>query len=413
MNSHFTHTFFTANRRKLREMLDGKQPIVISAHGTLQRTADTSYPFQQESNFWYLTGVNEPDAVLVITENDDYLILPSISHTKAIFDGAPDAQAIKARSGVRTVFDRKSGLERLHTDISQSRSMYTLMPRRSRDAHSGIYANPAGARLLQALRRKHGAIETHDIRRQLARLRMIKQPEEIETIKRAVSITCETLDELRNFQTLGTFRSEYSLEAAITHGFRSRGAQGHAYDPIIASGAHATTLHYVTNSGALHATDLVVVDVGAEVEHYAADITRTLIQGEPSPRQRAVIDEVRGVQAAATELLKPGVFMRDYEKAVEMHMGKALQRLKLISNPNDSTEIRKYYPHATSHFIGLDVHDAGDYTTPLEENITLTCEPGIYIPEEGIGVRLEDDILITKSGNQNLSEHCSYEAYTL
>jgi Xaa-Pro aminopeptidase len=156
-----------------------------------------------------------------------------------------------------------------------------------------------------------------------------------------------------------------------------------------------------------------VVDVGAEVECYAADITRTLSLQPPSDRQQAVLDAVKDVQQAAAAFLQPGVDLKTYENYVATQMGRALVRLGLATNPDDRAALRRYYPHATSHFLGLDVHDVGDYSAPLEPGMVLTCEPGIYIPEEGIGVRLEDDLLVTKTGTQNLSGDCAYDAYVL
>lgn len=413
MDSCFTNNFFTQNRRTVRQQLPDGYPIVLSANGVIQRTADTSYPFQQESNFWYLTGIDEPDVVLVMTKTDEYLIVPHHTASKIIFDGAPDARALTDRSGIALVLSGKAGWERLHADVARTQHLHTILPAPRRDAHSGIFSNPAGRQCIERLRRRHSGIELHDISSLLATCRVQKQPEELLAIERAVNITCATLRDVRKPENFASYTHEYAIEAAVTHGFRSRGASGHAYGPIIASGRHATTLHYVANAGQIDSRDCIVVDVGAEVEHYAADITRTLMLTKPSPRQQAVLMAVRDVQVAALALLKPGTDMRSMERDVVLHMGKALQRLKLIDNPTDYAAIRRYYPHATSHFIGLDVHDVGDYSKPLEENMVLTCEPGIYIPEEGIGVRLEDDVLITATGHRNLSSDCSYEAYPL
>jgi Xaa-Pro aminopeptidase len=272
-----------------------------------------------------------------------------------------------------------------------------------------LYVNPARKRLVEKLKRMHPKLQLQDTRNQLASLRVIKQPEEVAVIQKAVNITAGTLTALSDAP--GRYKHEFELEAAITSEFRRRGAAGHAYTPIVASGSHATTLHYVDNSDILQKDGLIVVDVGAEVENYAADITRTLCFGSPTARQQSVIDAVKDVQDHALSLLKPGASMRDYERNVVSVMGEALVRLGLITNPNDMAAIRHYYPHATSHFLGLDVHDVGDYSQELRAGMVLTCEPGIYIPEEGIGVRIEDDVLITDSGHTNLSADCSRECF--
>jgi Xaa-Pro aminopeptidase len=172
-------------------------------------------------------------------------------------------------------------------------------------------------------------------------------------------------------------------------------------------------LHYTANNGKIDRNHLVVVDVGAEVENYAADITRTLCVSEPTKRQAEVLAAVRTVQQEALATLKAGILLKDYEQTVTRAMGKALVQLGLSKDKDDYVTLRRYYPHATSHFLGLDVHDVGDYMSVLEPNMVVTCEPGIYIPEEGIGVRLEDDVIITDSGVKNLSADCSYDAYVL
>ncbi len=170
----------------------------------------------------------------------------------------------------------------------------------------------------------------------------------------------------------------------------------------MANGQRAVTLHNVENNGSLDGAETTVLDVGAEVCHYAADITRTVMAKKPSQRQQAVYDAVLDVQEFALGMLKPGTVLKEYEQKVEHYMGEKLTALGLIDDTSHEA-VRKYYPHATSHFLGLDVHDVGDYTLPLEPGMVLTCEPGIYIPEEGIGVRIEDDILITENGHKVLS----------
>jgi Xaa-Pro aminopeptidase len=201
---------------------------------------------------------------------------------------------------------------------------------------------------------------------------------------------------------LSKYEYEYQLEADISRGFRTRGASGHAFEPIVAGGVRACTLHNVANNSALAANELIVLDVGAEVEHYAADITRTVNPGSSSPRQLAVLDAVQDAQNYAAGLMKPGILLGDYEQRVEHYIGKKLQELGLIKAIT-STAVRHYYPHASSHFMGLNVHDAGDYSQPLQPGMVLTVEPGIYITEEAIGVRIEDDVLITVDGARMLS----------
>jgi Xaa-Pro aminopeptidase len=414
MTSHFTKDFFIGNRTKLFADLQVINPLVIvAAHSTLQRSADTTYPFSQDRNFWYLTGCNEPDVVCVMTADEAYFILPQDNQTRDIFDGAISTTALGEISGIQTVYSAREGWSRLKTMLAKQHDVFTCLPSSSYVSHYGLCTNPSRRRLLEKLRRLQPKLDVQDLRPYCAKHRMIKQPAEIAALREAVRITTESLDALRRSSSLETITSEMMLEAAITYEFRSRGAAGHGYTPIVASGKNATTLHYVDNASSLNDGDCVVVDVGAEVENYSADITRVLKKTPLTARQQAVLDAVIDVQRYGCSLLKPGVRMRDFETKIAERMGQRLVGLGLLAQPNDRAGIRRYYPHATSHFLGLDVHDAGDYAVPLQAGMVLTCEPGIYIPEEGIGMRIEDDILITSTGNENLSGRCSYEPHEL
>ncbi|PID30559.1 hypothetical protein CSA80_01175 [Candidatus Saccharibacteria bacterium] len=413
MKNLFSAEFFSQNRAALRSKLPENAVLVLTAHGLLQRSADTTIPFSQDKNFWYATGLADPDLVLVMTPSKSYIILPEISAVRALFDGAVDATAAQKRSGVDDVLPAKEGWNQLQSDVHKNTPLVTCLPASNYDQEFGYYRNPARRRLATRLRRMFPGMPLGDAREAFARLRAVKQPAEVAALEQAVRITTSTLDHVRRQSVMAQFAYEYELEAAITHGFRRQGARGHAYDPIVAGGKNAATIHYTANEAPLHNGDLLVVDVGAEFEQYAADITRVIAVGKPSQRQLDVLAAVRDVQQLALSLLRPGIFLRDYEREVALAMGKALQDLKLTSNPSDMAVIRRYYPYATSHFLGLDAHDTGFYNEPLAENMVVTCEPGIHIPEENIGVRLEDDILITKNGVRNLSEHCSYDAYVL
>lgn len=402
MKPKLTESFFTDNRTRMRERLKNKLPIIIAGNGLLQRTSDNTLPFVQDSNLWYLTGVDTPDVVLVLAEHEEFLVVPGRSAVREAFDGATDTTTLMQRSGITTILDEVAGWKRISALLSITQQASYLKPLPVYDVRHGFYANPARRRIADKLRRVQPKLVLFDCRSDFAALRCIKQPVEIACIEQAVTITKDTLTEVTAQNAFTSMRHEYELEAAITGGFRRRGAHGHAYNPIVASGKHATTLHYSDNNGQIGQHDFIVVDVGADVEHYAADITRTLIQSTPSPRQQAVYDAVQRLQQQALEILRPGILMRDYEHTMEGFMGIELKQLGLITTANDHRSIRHYYPHSTSHFLGLDVHDVGDYTQPLTPNMVLTCEPGIYIPEEGIGVRIEDDIVITEAGNRVL-----------
>jgi len=403
MSERFSSEFFAGNRARLRELFTGTAPIVITAAGLLQRAADSAYAFQQDANFWYLTGIDEPDVVLVMDKDKEYLILPELSDYQDIFDGGIDTLALARVSGVEDVVDHKEGWRRLKIRIKKTQHLATVGALPVYLDLYGMYTNPARRQLIRAIKAINPTIELLDLKSHLARLRMLKQPAELEVLQAAINITAVTLKEITVPARLKKYDYEYQMEADITQGFRSRGATGHAFTPIVAGGVRATTIHSITNNAALAVNDLVIIDVGAELGHYAADITRTIsLSSKPSRRQQAVYAAVAEVQDFALELLKPGTIMKDYETKIEHFMGEKLRELGLIKTINRE-KVRRYFPHATSHFLGLDPHDAGDYELPLEPGVVLTVEPGIYIPEERLGVRLEDDVLITQRGTQVLS----------
>lgn len=400
MKDIFTSEFFINNRRAILKSANAKL-IVLAANGALQRSADTTFPFRQDSNFWYLTGVEEPDFVLVVTADEEYLIEPKRSEHRDLWDGAINFDHIKSRSGIDEIYDYHKGWNKLDKQIKQFKKVHTIAPAESYFEHFGFYANPARGVLLGFIE-KHRQVQVVDIRKALARLRQIKQPAEIEAIQKAIDITLDSLGRVK--KKITSYKTENEIVADISRDFLRAGIKGHAYSPIVAFGRNATTIHYVDNNSGLEKSGLVLLDVGAEVDNYSADITRTFSLGKPSKREKEVYGAVSSVKDFASKNLKPGIKMRQFEKQVDTYMGKQLKKLGLISDASDKKGIKKYYPHLVSHFLGLDTHDAADYDMPLEPGMVLTIEPGIYIPEEGIGIRLEDDMLITEKGCINLSQ---------
>lgn len=406
MKSYFSKQFFAGNRQKLRQLFTGTAPIVVPANGLLQRGGDSSFPFEQDANFWYLTGIDDPDILLVMDRDEEYLIVPARSGSREVFDGSVDYSEIKLRSGIRKVYDDKEGWEYLSERLKKVRHVATLPVPPAYVEHFGLYTNPARASLAGRLKDHRPDIELIDISKQLIHMRMVKQPQELKAMQAAIDVTIDSMGKSLTLNKLSKYKSEFEVEAEISRNFRLSGASGHAYEPIVAGGNNACTLHYVANNDRLSKNDLVLLDVGAQVEHYAADISRTLSLSKPTKRQQAVHAAVLEVQQYALAHLQPGALIKDYELAVEKFMGEKLKELGLIKTINRKN-VRKFYPHATSHFLGLNVHDVGDYQQPLEPGMVLTCEPGIYIPAEGIGVRVEDDVLITKKGNKVLSDRLS------
>jgi Xaa-Pro aminopeptidase len=403
--SYFDTSFFVANRRALQKRCQAGVPIVLTANGLLQRGADSTFNFSQDANFWYVTGIDEPDVTLVMDGDDEFLMVPDRESTREAFDGAVDNHILSVRSGVAKVVDEATGWKRLDSLLEKHGKVLTPAAAPQYLQDHGIYTNPSRARLLEHMQQHVPEVQILDIRAELAHMRMVKQPQELAALRAAINITSDTLNELLTKQQILTYEHEYQLEADVFRGFRQAGATGHSFEPIVAGGKNACTLHNVANRDALAPNTLVVCDVGAEVEHYAADITRTVAYGKPTARQKAVYQAVAEVQAQALTMLKPGTLLRDYEDKVALAVGRQLKALGLIKRLEKGA-VRKYFPHSTSHYLGLNVHDVGDYTRPLEPGVVLTCEPGIYIPEEGIGVRIEDDVLITEKGNEVLSAAC-------
>lgn len=403
MSDLFTSNFFAGNRERLRQLFTGTAPIVMTANGLLQRASDEAYPFKQDASFWYLTGCDDPDVLLVMDKQKEYLIVPNRGTVKRAFDGAVNLDTLRKKSGIEEIVDEKEGWRRLEKRLKKVKNVATLAANPRYIEHFGIYSNPARAELIQRIKSSNADIELLDLRPHLMRMRMVKQQREIAALQRAIDITIDSIKEVIRPSRYAKYKFEYEIEADLSRSFRRHGAAGHAFTPIVASGPRACTLHNVTNEGRLHRDDLLTMDIGAEFDHYSADITRTYSLGaEMSRRQQAVYDAVKEAQDYAFSLLKPGVLMREYEQQVETFMGEKLRELNLIKTINRDS-VREFFPHATSHFLGLDTHDAGDYDHSLEPGVVMTVEPGIYIPAQGIGIRIEDDVLITETGIKNIS----------
>jgi Xaa-Pro aminopeptidase len=401
MKPHFNSDFFRQNRHKLRTLFTGKAPIVLTANGLLQRNGDAEYLFRQDSSFWYLTGIDMPGVILVMDKAREYLIVPERDSVVEVFDGRTDLEALERASGIKEILSEKDGWKRLSARMKKVQHVATLAPPPAYVERFGLFTNPARARMVTRLKEANSELELLDLRTHLARMRAVKQPIEIEAIQKAIDITIATVKDMT--RKLSKYEFEYEIEADITQGFRKRGAMGHAYFPIVASGKNTCTLHYAANNAPLEAARLIYVDLGAEFDHYAADITRTYFLKPPTKREAKVYQSVLEAQEFAKGLLKPGVLIREYESKVEHFMGEKLRELGLIKTI-EKQAVRTYFPHATSHSLGLDAHDAIDYDRPLEPGAVLTIEPGIYIPEEGIGIRVEDDIVLTEDGVRVLSE---------
>jgi Xaa-Pro aminopeptidase len=405
MDNAFGSDFFGGNREKLRQLFTGTAPIVLTANGLLQKAGDETYTFQQDGSFWYLTGVDDPDVILVMDKGREYLIVPTRDAVIEAFDGAIDVAEMSRRSGIKEILNEKEGWKQLESRVKKVQHVATLAANPAYIEFMGMYTNPARRALIKRLKSVNPEVELLDLRQHLSRMRMVKQQIEIDAIQRAIDITIDSIKETMRSSRLIKYAYEYEIEAELTRGFRRRGAEGHAFSPVVAGGKNACTMHHMRNDGPLASDELVLLDVGASYSHYASDIARTYsLNDKPSRRQQQVYEAVCEAQDYAYSLLKPGVILNEYEKDVEAFIGEKLRELGLIKTiTRETVRDSGFFPHRTSHFLGIDTHDAGDYDAPLKPGVVLVAEPGIYIPAEGIGVRIEDDLLITEDGIQVLS----------
>lgn len=385
---------FTQRRGDLRDVLN-KSIITLTAHTLMQRTNDAHYLFDQEANFWYLTGIDAPDWKLLMIGTDEWLVAPQIDDIHHVFDGSLSREDASITSGITHVIDIKQA-DKLLQNASRIYNTVCTIGVDPRTKSYNFHQNPSQAILRRDLKKLFRNV--YDCRSDIARLRAIKRPEEITAIRKAIAITSDVFINVK--KQLPTIQFEYEVEAEFTYRFRKSGARGHAYDPIVAGGKNACTLHYNSNQSKLPKNGLLLLDIGARVNGYAADITRTYAVGTPRQRECDVHAAVKRAHHAIINLLKPGLALSDYSAAVDRIMKHELTGLGLM---NTDADHRKYFPHAISHGLGIDVHDSLGGPTHLKPGMVLTVEPGIYIPEEGIGVRIEDDILITDNGHENLS----------
>lgn len=272
----------------------------------------------------------------------------------------------------------------------------------------------ADVEVYEKIKGRYPGLEQSSLEALMIPLRMIKEPEELEAIRKACSITRSAF--IRVLKKLKPGMMEYEMEAELSAEFIGKGAQGHAFDPIVASGTNALILHYVENEKPLFSGDLLLMDFGAELNNYAADCSRTLpVNGKYSKRQRELYDAVLRVYTQARDMMRPGILMADFHKQVgglweEEHIALGLySREEARANSQTDPLWKKYYMHGTSHSLGMDVHDPFDRTLPFAPGMVLTCEPGIYIQEEGVGIRLENDILITENDPLDLMEDIPIE----
>ena len=413
---------YADRRSKLGAMLPKNSAVVIAGAAVQYRNADSSHAFRQDSNFWYLTGFNEPESTLVLLINESkdvqsIAFVPKKDALKEIWDGyrAGPNGAVKDH-GFDLAFDNTEIDKRLPDLLAgYNQVFYPVGKSQKLDADVIDWIKTARSK-----DRHSSPIDIADASSKIGNERLIKDKDEIEIMKKACQISAEAHVEAMKFVKPGM--NEQELEAFYQYQFSKRGGRFAAYTPIVAGGENACVLHYVENSKALKDGDLVLVDAGCEFELYASDITRTYpISGKFSKEQLEIYKIVLDAMNAAIDKVKDGNNIMEPQQISEKIITNGLVELGLLHG--DPEELHKkgafkdFYMHKIGHWLGLDVHDAGDYMEgddfmKFKPGMITTIEPGIYISHsmdvddkwKGIGIRIEDDILVTKDGNENLTK---------
>ncbi|MGD0710664.1 MAG: aminopeptidase P N-terminal domain-containing protein [Bacteroidales bacterium] len=402
---------FVQNRSRFTKEMKPNSLAIFNSNDDMPRNGDQDFPFRQNSDFFYLTGIDQAKSVLFIFPDcplekyREALFLEETNEHIAIWYGKKySKEEAIAVSGIKNVF----WLDTLDGAIKEVMAACEYVYLNANE--NPKYSNPVpyrDIRFNEDLTKKFPAHKYERANPIVCKLRMVKSDIEIDLTKEAISITDKAFRRILSFTKPGVM--EYEVEAEITHEFIRNRANGHAYYPIVASGKGACVLHYIENNKECKYGDLMLLDFGAEYANYAADLSRTIpVNGKFTPRQKEVYNACLRVMKAAIKHLVPGTTIDKYHAEVCKIMEKELIGLGLFTAEDVKKQdlakpmYFKYYMHGTSHFIGLDVHDVGTRQDIIKPGMLFSCEPGIYIQEEGIGIRIENDILTTENGNIDL-----------
>jgi Xaa-Pro aminopeptidase len=413
------NALFIENRNKFKQHLKPGSAAIFVSNDIMPTNADGSMGFKQSSDLFYLTGVDQEDTILFIFpdvkdgKHKEVLFIKETNEHIAIWEGAKlsKSEATKV-SGIEHIYWHHEFEKIIKPFLFQAEYLYLNQNEHTRQY---IDTETAEMRFNKAIMQKYNL---HKIERSapiMQRIRSIKSVQEIELIQQACDITEKGLRRLLNFIKPGVW--EYEIEAELIHEFISNRSKGFAYTPIIASGFNACVLHYIDNNQQCKDGDVILLDVAAEYANYASDLTRSVpANGKFTKRQKEVYNAVLHVKNEATKLLLPGNTFEKYNKAVGDIMTEELLKLGLLKSEDVKNQnpawpaFKKYFMHGTSHFLGLDVHDVGFFNEPMQAGMVFTVEPGIYIREENLGIRLEDNILVTSNGQLNLMKNIPIEA---
>ena len=402
-----SNSFYNNSRKAFMAELKPKSLAVFNSNDIYPIGADSTLPFEQHRDIFYLSGIDQEESILVLFPNAyekkqrEILFIRKTDEHIAIWEGAKLTKAqANDISGIQTICwleDFEAVFQKLSTQCD------TFYFNTNEHYRQSVETQTREDRFIKWCKKQYPAHSNAKSNPILQKLRSIKDDEEIKQLQTACDITEKGIRRLLSFLKPGIW--EYELEAELVHEFLRNRSKGFAYEPIIASGMNANILHYTQNNQQCKAGELVLLDVAAEYGNYSADLTRTIpVSGVFTKRQREVYNSVLRVKNEATKLLIPGLIWKDFHLEVGKLMTSELQGLGLldkadIQNENpESPAYKKYFMHGTAHHLGLNTHDYGLLHLPMEANMVFTVEPGIYIPHEGFGVRLEDDVVIQKSG---------------
>ena len=412
-------SLFVENRARLTADLKSNSIAILNANDILPTNADGTLRLRQNADLFYLSGIDQEETILVL-----YPDAPDKKHREMLFVRETN-DTVKVWEGAKLTKEeasKVSGVEEVHwlDDFpSLFRQLMVLADHVYLSSNEHGRANvEVESRDARFIKECQEAFPLHHYER-LAPVvnaqRQIKQDIEVALVQQACDITEKGFLRLLSFVKPGV--GEWEIEAELTHEFLRNRSRGFAYEPIIASGGNACALHYLDNDQICKDGDLILLDVAAEYANYNSDLTRTIpVNGKYSERQRQVYDAVLRVFREAISMLKPGVLIKTYQEGVGQLVEDELIKLGLLDAQEvkeqdpDKPLYKKYFMHGTAHHLGLDVHDVGSTWRAMEPGMIFTCEPGIYIPDEGFGIRLENDILITENGNRDLMGNIPVEA---
>ena len=398
---------FIKNRNKFMAQMKPKSVAVFNSNDIYPISADSTLPFEQHRDIFYLSGIDQEESILLLFPDAPYesqkqmLFLKETNEHIAVWEGEKlTKKAAFEISGIKTVHWLHDFEKVLSEMMGSSETMYINTNEHCRAI---VETETREARFIKKWKSDYPAHQVAKSNPILQRLRSVKESEELDLIQKACDITEKGFRRILPFVQPNIM--EYEIEAELIHEFIRHRSKGFAYTPIIASGNNNTVLHYIQNNQQCKAGDLILLDVAAEYANYSSDLTRTIpVSGQYSDRQKAVYKSVLRVKNEATKMLTPGTLLKDYHKEVGKIMTSELLGLGLIDTADIQNEnpekpaYKKYFMHGTSHFLGLNTHDYGIVTEAIQANMVFTVEPGIYIPAEGFGIRLEDNVVVQETG---------------